>query len=357
MKMLPIKYRKCSTGFSLVELMIAITLGIILVTSVLNVFLNNKLLINAEVSLSRIQESGRLVMELFTKDLRKVGYHGCSNPADMNIIVMAASGVNADFGATSLRGFEVGSGGTFTPTLDGADSLIVIHGSGSQKARVGSDVLQIKYADRIGAKLTSSTDPVNTSFQVDSNPSLVQNDIVIVSDCQSAHIFAITNNPASSGTIIIEHAASNNSPHKMLPGYASGADLLSYRDVTYFVADTGRNNGNSDVYSLYRKFSTSDTLEELVEGVEFLQVLYGEKLASGNIRFVSAGTAGLSMQAVVAIKVAVLVQDFDVGQIGDDNRTYSLLNTAIASSGSIAHSGGRYLRKPFSATVQLRNAR
>ncbi len=356
-----VQHYKNRKGFTLVELMVAMVLGIIVLFAVTQVLNNNRLLTNTEVSLSRIQEAGRLAVNLLNKEFRKIGYHGCSNPGDMNVTVMATSGVDSDFGATSLRGYEVGAGGTFSPALDASSSLSVIQGTGVRQARVGSDVIQIKYADRTGAKLTGNTDPVNANIQVDSNPTgLSQNDIAIVSDCNSAHIFQITNVSTTGGSSIVTmaHASSNNSPHKMLPGYTTDADLLSYYDATYFVADTGRNvRGSIDVYSLYRKMSNSATPEELVEGVEFFQVLYGEDVGSGRIRFVPAGTSGLNMQSVVAIKFALLIQDFEVGQKDNDTRSYTLLDTTIPASGTLSHSGGKYLRKTFTSTVQLRNIR
>ncbi len=345
-------------GFTLVEFMISMTLGLVLIAGLLQIMSNHKMLINTETSLSRIQESGRFIMNMLAKDIRKIGYHGCSDPAEMSVVVMATAGVDANFGSTSLRGFEVDSG-VFSPALAAGDALLTIQGGGVAKARSGSDVLQIKFADRTGAELTGNTDPVNANIQVDSNPTeLSKDDIAIVADCQSAHIFSITNVVGGGGNVTMTHAASNNSPHKMLPGYGSGAELLSYQDLTYFVGDTGRNtNGDVDVFALYRKYSTSNTPEELIEGVEFLSILYGESVGTDNVRFVPAGTAGLDMQNVVAIRIAVLIQDFETSRADEDGINYALLDTTILADGDISHTGGRYLRKAFTATVQLRNTR
>jgi type IV pilus assembly protein PilW len=358
MKMYPkidVRYAK---GFTIVEMLVALTLGMLLIAAILQVLGNHKLLVNTETSLSRVQESGRFVMGLLTNDIRKIGYHGCSDPSEMNVVVMATSGVDADFGSTTLRGFEVGAGGAFSPAIVATDALIAIQGTAADQARIGSDVIQLKYADRTGAKLIGNTDPVNANIKVDGNPSgLSQNDIAIIADCQSAHVFSITNVTTSGGQITMAHASSNNSPNKMLPGYNAGADLMSYRDVTYYVADTGRNKNGIDVFALYRKESSSAAGEELIEGVEFLQVLYGEIVPSGNIRFVPADTAGLDMQSVVAVRFSVLIQDFEISLPQADTRSYSMLDATITPAGALSHSGSRYLRRPFSATVQLRNQR
>jgi type IV pilus assembly protein PilW len=347
-----------SRGFTLIELLVSMALGLGLISVLVQAMLSHKLLVSSESSLSRVQESGRFVMELITRDIRKIGYHGCTNPAEMNVTVMALAGVG-DFSSTSLQGFEAGSGGTFSPGLSLGDGLLAIQGTGSDKAREGSDVIQIKFADRTGAQLTGNTTPVNANIQVSGNPTgLSQGDIAMVADCQSAHVFAITNVTGSGGTITMAHASSNNSPNKMLPGYNTGADLLAYRDISYFVADTGRNtNGGMDVYALYRKDGSNTVPEELVEGVEFLEILYGESVGADNMRFVPAGTAGLNFQNVAAVRIAVLIQDFERSLPENDQISYTLLDTVVPESGAVSHTGGRYLRKVFSTTVQVRNVR
>ena len=349
---------RLSSGFTIVELMISITLGLVIVSSITQVLVRNKSLSKTEVSLSRIQESGRFVINTLAEDLRNVGYHGCTDPSKMKLTVMARTGIDADFGATSLRGFEVGTDGDFEPAIVSGDALANIQGAGALKARQGSDVVQLKYADRTGAKLTAPTDVINASLSVDSNTAgLATGDYALVADCQSAHLFEITNVSTTSGITTLQHATADNNPHQITPGYNADSDLLAFRDITYFVADTGRKkNGTTSVYALYRKRHTSATPEELVEGVEFLQVLYGEQVGS-NIRFVPAGTSGLNMQAVTAIKIGILIQDFDVSVPENDTVTYSLLNASIPPTGTVSHNSGRTLRKAFSATVQLRNTR
>ncbi len=63
-------------GLSLVELMISITLGLILMAGVLQLFLSSKVTFNAQEGISRIQESGRLAMNFIAKDVRSAGFTG-----------------------------------------------------------------------------------------------------------------------------------------------------------------------------------------------------------------------------------------------------------------------------------------
>lgn len=61
-------------GLSLIELMIAITLGLLLLAGITQIFLANKVTFNTTDSLSRLEENGRFAMEILAKHIRMAGY-------------------------------------------------------------------------------------------------------------------------------------------------------------------------------------------------------------------------------------------------------------------------------------------
>jgi type IV pilus assembly protein PilW len=63
-------------GFSLVELMVAMLIGLILLFGVTQVYVSSKRSANAQEDLARMQENGRFAMDLITRDLRRAGYWG-----------------------------------------------------------------------------------------------------------------------------------------------------------------------------------------------------------------------------------------------------------------------------------------
>ena len=142
----------------------------------------------------------------------------------------------------------------------------------------------------------------------------------------------------------------------MVPAYKEGAELLTFTLRVYFVADTGRNTATGDpVYGLYVK-GLDGSPQEILEGVENFQLLYGEKLDSGNIRYVTADNV-LNMGDVVGVRVGVLVQGYDQVLGEDDDRSYNLPGASISDAGLGAHLGDRALRRPFTITAKLRNRR
>ena len=70
--------RSGARGFSLTELMVAMTLSLILLGGVIAVFSSARTTYETTDRLSRIQESGRFALDSMVTDLRATGFIGCS---------------------------------------------------------------------------------------------------------------------------------------------------------------------------------------------------------------------------------------------------------------------------------------
>jgi len=354
-------------GFSIVELMVATVLGLLLIGGVLQIFLGNRQAQRVEQSVSHIEENGRIAMDLITQDLRLVGYYGCSRSLTGEVVIpgqtlftVKSSGltipVSSDFLSGSLRGFNRNKSGVWSPAFP--TDL-----SGITTARNGSDLLAIYYGQPTGMSLTA---PVSDAADiVANNPNKVcikENSQVLIGNCASTDLITVTNAPScTAATATIKHAESANSSAALTAGvaapYDTSAKISQLVEHVYFVAKTGRKTpANQDIYSLFRRDNEGGGVQELIEGVEFMRVLYGEQLDSGNIRYVPANTSGLDWSRVVSIQVGLLTQSFDAVRVDDDGDKYQLLDLEIgASDTDITHSGGRSLRRVYTATVKLRN--
>lgn len=332
-------------GMSLIELLVALGLGAFLILGVVNVFLSNKESSQVERSLSRLQENGRIALDLIAADLRDTFYIGC-NSAQATLTVMA-SGSNF----TGMLGFERTSI-SWNPALPA--KLAAASGPG----RVGSDMINIQHGRDVAANITALVTTASNSIAVDDNPGCIsQNERVIIGSCSTAHLFQVTNVPDCDGTATsFGFAATDNNPSSMIPGYSTDARLMQYFDTTWFVANTGRTraNGAIPVFALFRL--VNGTMEEMVEGVEYMEIQYGQLLSSGNIRYASANDVGLDMAEVVSIRVALLMQSFELVLDAPDTAAYQLLDQSIDSAGTtFTHNGDRTLRRVFQTTVLLRN--
>ncbi len=351
--------RRHVRGLTLIELMISLALSGVLITGVFTLYLDSKKTDRVGTALARIQESGRFGTEFMAKDIRMTGYQGCASPGDVALNIIAKNPPTSNFAATSLRGFEVTNGNWATGTE--FDNTAI-----EARARIGSDVIAIQRATSDNTQLVGNMATLNANIQINDNTmALKADDIIMISDCEYADLFRATNVSKGSGKVTIAHANSTNTTNKLSKLYNEDAKVLRFTSTVYFVADTGRRDiAGQPVYALYRQTDNmltaglSFTIEELVEGVESMQILYGERLANGNIRYVPANTAGLDFTRVVSVQMGLLVAHSDPVQDGYDTLNYPLPGQTITVEGSgdpVTHAKDKRVRRTFSATINIRN--
>lgn len=107
-------------GLSIIELLVAILISTILLLGVLQMFTNTTVTDRTNTALGRVQESGRLALELIGKDARRAGYQGCV-AADTETTVGgvtfpdAAVAVDADGNGITFRYATTTNTGTAFP--------------------------------------------------------------------------------------------------------------------------------------------------------------------------------------------------------------------------------------------------
>lgn len=69
--------RQPQSGFSLIELMITLILSSLLLLGVLQLYINSNATDRTSNELARVQESGRVAIELIGREARRAGYQGC----------------------------------------------------------------------------------------------------------------------------------------------------------------------------------------------------------------------------------------------------------------------------------------
>lgn len=345
-----------SAGFTLVEIMVALAIGALLLSGIVQVFISLKRTDRVAESLSRVQEAGRTAIDILAYDFRMIGYKGCADPAVVeNINIVANNPPSTDFIRDSLRGFDVTANGWAAGT-----ELVDIDGGAARMARTSSDVISIMRASEDSAEVNEH-DNNNSNVKVLGNPlNLSQGDIAILADCDSMDIFRISN-ITGSGEVTFAHGNNQNSSPKLSKPYTDeNARMMSFISNTYFVGDTGRKNqAGETVYALYRR-DLSGTVDEIVEGVENLQITYGHEFVNGNRRFVPAGTAGLDMAQVTSVKFSVLVSSRDRVLEATDNNVYPMEGANVqpeSSGGAVVYEDDGRLRRVFNMTVNLRNRR
>lgn len=240
-------------GLSLIELMIAITLSLLLILGVTQIFLSSKATYVSNQALSSIQESGRFAIEILTKDIRNAGYKGQCLSFPVNHLDGGASELWAE-GNEPIHGWE----NSKPPYV-------------SQNTVSNSDVLLIQFA--AGATdVTGASTNVAGSNTIDlaNGTSPVENGAVtLISDGLACDLFANT----ESGTGAIGKAAGVSWSHD----YTDEFEILSFHSLVYYIAV----DAESGVPTLFRsRFSPdlasgSEQTEALVPGVASMNIEYG----------------------------------------------------------------------------------
>ncbi|MFP3874773.1 MAG: PilW family protein [Thiohalophilus sp.] len=375
MKQSQTQTRSCR-GFTIIELMISIVIASILMLGVMQVFYANKHASTVGTGLARIQENIRFTLKDIGYATRMAGYKGCSDNLT-NHLDPDGDGYDEELfdfdSATGGWEFSDGAGtsvtspdasytlSTVTPASDGTkwentggdglpDSLL-------DRVIPGSDVLVLKWADS-----NTGVDVKNMTTNSASITTVGKNDIgkgtiLMVSDCSGGDAFQSF--PAQSGKALTRASGgSGKSPGNKNPGkhnwshaYTEGAEILTFLSRAYFVGQ-----GISGEPALYRityvqgSNSGDYLVEELAEGVENMQVLYGYDVDGDDYadRFVTAQDLP-DHAGVVALKLAFLARSAEEIRETATSKNYTLLGTDITTPSD------KRLRYAFSTTIKLRN--
>jgi type IV pilus assembly protein PilW len=316
----PMSRARRQQGLSLVELMVALLIGLVLLAGVFQIYLSGRQSAHAQEDLARMQENGRYAMDLITQDLRRAGYWGG----------------NAD--ATQITGLpgRVAPDGTCSDDDWGRMVERRVFGLNDDNAGYGcaggyerGDILTVRYASSDAADETA-LDP---------------NRLYLRSSLFGGRIL-------NSGTV---NAAAND-----IPPFAG--DVPVVRELLANAYYVGRSDNaecartGAAVPVLRRvtlvprgpQFPNGIRSEDLVHGVEHLQVRY---LVAGNDQYVDANTVTLNddWADVSAVRVWLLMRS-ECPEPGLNNAT-----TYVMGDIEYPAAPDDFRRQLYVATVMLRN--
>ena len=340
-------------GMTLVELLVAMVIGLILLGGVYQIFVGSTTSSRENEQFARIQENARFAMEIFGRDLRMAGYSGCFGGTPVNNLEPTGTGYIAEFlDFTKAVQGNNWTGPGWTPAID--TTLIV-------NAVTGSDILTVRSLDNNDMVEITGSNANAANLAVVSRLNIDQGEVVIVSDCVGADIFQVTSASTSS---TLAHGVSTN-PGNISPslskGYDAGSEVFKFRNLIYYV----RNNP-AGIPSLYRlrwdgTSGASGVVvpEELVQGVERMQIRYGiDTNVDGDGRVNHADSyvpivAAANWAQVVAVRVVLLLQSDINGKAPVDTLNYDLDGDGVVDADQPA--AERRMRRVFKSTFALRN--
>lgn len=331
-------------GLSLIELMIALLLSAMLLWGVLQIFDSNRATIQMSTAFARVQESGRFAMDELAKQIRIADYWGCAPDSDS--IENHLDTTDTDYSADILG--DMGTDGILAQ-----DNVASGFKVDNTDVIAGTDVLYLRGADdACGGTGRMMPSAQAASLQVSQNCDVTEGDIVLLTNCQGGELFQITSvqdgNGGDSGKRTITHNTGlditvRNFSKPLQRQYGADSRILKPYQRVYFIA----NSGVTQTPSLY--VSDNGSVQELVPGVEDMQILYGRDTDSNNsVDSWSTGSQDSdNMGEVLAIRVQLVVASDSA--IGADD-----LSVTDLDSNSTDYTDGK-LRKVYVTTSKVRN--
>ena len=245
--------RSGQAGFSLIELMIAMILGLIVVAAAGGVFISNKRVYNATETLGRIQEHGRVAFELMSRDIREAGGNPCGNAIQPINILEGTNDTFWDRFGQGVTGYGPGNALPLTPV-----------GTGTGQRVANTDALELHSSLGGGVQVVEHDNP-SANLQVTSIDGFVQGDILLVCNISQSFIFQVTGFSSAGGGLAIGHNAgggqslncsqtfqvfNGDADDPALPGGQGGCNNGASSDVDYCFGETPGGNPQCDFGSL-----------------------------------------------------------------------------------------------------------
>lgn len=379
-------------GFSLVEMMVAITLALVVTAGAISIFVGSRTAYQSTAGVAAVTDSGRIAVNLLGQDVRNAGYIACTETiypwismtqADSRVWVEELNGADGSLAYDfryGIGGFEaMGTAPSdvvaiaAAPVVDSTNSdwlpaLDATFTDGSVMPATtqtyGSDVLVVRESLPVTpAYLNAGIPPPGgaTALTVSSSAGLATGQIAALSDCGAAVVFqvgAIT--PGGPGAVNV--ALANGAG---VPGNIPGANIVRPVDAGSLVMPLTTNvyyigKGTDGDYALKRIALNAPnaaspgqfTDEEVVPDIENMQVLYGiatPTAFSAPQQFVTADQVP-DFRQVVSVEIALLAASPPGSGTGPAvAQNYNLLGTTVQLAADNRQ------RKVFQFTVAVRN--
>lgn len=338
------------TGMTLIEIMIALLLGAFLLGGIIKIFVNAKQTYAMQEGLSRLQENSRYALDILSKDLRLSGFQGCISVSDLTPTNTATAPIIAPTPATVIVGYNGSEASpvtnTWTPALSASLSGL------TTAITPGTDVITVIYGESCGGYLSADMASATADIQISASNTcgIAVGTPVLISSCTNADLFratAVTPSTAANPTRIttgVSLPATCATP----PCYKTTAEVFIYRAYSYFIRP-----GTSGEPALWRldntrAANTSTNPAEILDGIENLQILYGEDTDADGVANQYKTAANVTdMTRVASVRISLLARTSQ--NLASQTLTYDYNGSTGIDPGD------RRLRRVFNATLAVRN--
>lgn len=320
----PPQYSKTRVrGLSLVELMVAMTLGLLLLAVVITIFIGSSQNSKEDERLARMQENGRFAIEFLITDLGMAALWG---PV-INTSAINTAGVAGKNPCAGSAGFNLGPD-TPIAVLNNPASATAINSA--YNCVTASDVWNVETPDVLVIKRVK-TDPLTSGAS------------------HRTHVYLDTDPAGNTGALSVVAESD---------AFTAGRLYWQYIPRIYYIRKWSDTPGDG-IPTLVREElngnGTGFAANALVGGVENVQIEFGiDTDGDGTANFFSANPTAAELPNAVNTQVHVLMRSLEPDPDYENTKTYRLGNMSITYP-LTAGTPDRYYRRVFTTTVTLRN--
>lgn len=304
--------------------MVALVISVVLIASVLQVYMTGSQNYRSQEAAAQIMENGRTAIELLSRDLRLANYWKCVGWQAANL---------SNHLPSNQRGLYATNGASGAP-----DSVRVLHALDETEVAVQAAV-ELTGLDTSTSPASVTSNPITVS----DGSNFSGSELIVINDCAKGDIFQISG--ANEDTL-------SHDCLTCVEAYGVDATVLRVQDTQFYIANNDRSQP-----SLFRIVDGGNP-EELIEGVEDLQLFFGEDTDSDGYanRYVTAdvidapceaGTNPACWRRVTSVRISLLVRSVE-DNITQEPQVYSF-------NGSTVTAPDQRLRRVFTTVVALRN--
>lgn len=323
--------RRLAGGFTLIELMIALLLGLLVMSAAIGIFLSNRQAYSATENLGRVQENVRFAFELMAHDIRRAGANPCGKHIPLVNTIAPASRNWWENISTDLVDDDLINPWRSTLLAYPAGLLV----AGIPRV-VSTDAIEIISAGEPVFSVQEHNPASNTFTLNSSDHDFTLGSIMVACDARQASVFRAAGVGANT---VLHGGAGNCTANLGLPDDCATATTYTYQPnavlarldgVRWYVGENGRGS-QSLYYTRVDANGAATTSEEVVEGVDGLGF---EFLVEGADAYVpTSAMAGVDWGSVTAIRV----------------------NLGLTAADAAGSSSGNPVRRDLSHVVTLRN--
>ena len=224
------RYKKWQGGLSLVELLVSMLISAILISVMMTIYLSNSRSIMFTKAFTEVHQTARTTKILLTRELQNSNFWGC------------VTGTN-----TTVNNIATDSHG-YNPSLhDYRQSFIAENDITAAGKKTGSDSIKFFYVSDTGVRLTQNMSRSFSNIQVNDASGFAKHDIVLITNCQDADIFVLSQAQTQNNSLIHNSYATepgngnlSTNPgcaggHCLSIAYGKGSSIMAMQHRSFFL--------------------------------------------------------------------------------------------------------------------------